>query len=250
MNNRFKLRRCALSVLIIVLVGCERAKVPSPLERGLLTGECLNSDVLKTALRIESNSFNFAFVLDVDSCTESWGDLRYRRIPSSTVFKEFGDHSSTIQNEFDRLFEDFDHNQSVYFGLLFASTIFYDGGMSLFADKEFAGHSAGEDLIPYCRVNEQGIYSKNNPKNTVYLPLLDNYSFNFIIPYDTMTPYLSFPCGDYKVVDENVTFTLKIPVKVGYYLTWIDNRITNPEAEMPYEERILTGTFNIGKGLQ
>ena len=238
-------------VLIVVhmLSGCDRigAAIPEPLERGLLTGECLKSNNLKTSLRIESNSFQFAFGLEMDSSTEDLPEgAIYRRIPPSIAYIAFGNNSNVVQEEFDRIFNDFSQNQSVYTGLIFATTVFYDEGMTLTANKAFAGHSAGENLIPYCFENEQGIYSRKS----VYLPLNESVSYNYLSPYDTMTPYLVFPCGDFKVVDEDVTFSLKIPVKVGLYLTWPNDRLSNPKAEMPLQEMVLQGVFNIGKGLR
>lgn len=238
-----------VSIVVHMLSGCNRigTAIPDPLERGLLTGECLKSDNLKTSLRIESNSFQFAFGLDMDSSTEELPEgAVYRRIPPSVAYMAFGNNGKVVQDEFDRIFNDFYHNQSVYSGLIFATTVFYDEGMTLTANKAFAGHAAGENLIPYCVENEQGIYSRKS----VYLPLNEGVSYKYMIPYDTLTPYLAFPCGDFKIVDEDVTFTLKIPVKVALYLTWLNNRLSNPNAEMPLQEMVLQGVFNIGKGLR
>lgn len=239
---------CLILVVVHLLSGCDRmgAAIPEPLERGLLTGECLKSDNLRTSLRIESNSFQFAFGLEMDSSTEDLSEEAiYRRIPPSVAYRPFGNNGKAVQDEFNRIFNEFYQNQSVYTGLIFATTVFYDEGMTLTADKAFAGHSAGENLIPYCFENQQGIYTRKS----VYLPLSEGVSYKYMIPYDTMTPYLSFPCGDFKVVDEDVTFTLKIPVKVGLYLTWLNDCLSNPKAEMPVREMVLQGVFNIGKGL-
>ena len=59
-----------LSLFNLLLIGCNKsgASIPEPLEKGLLTGECLKSNNLKTSLRIDSESFDFSFALDMDSC--------------------------------------------------------------------------------------------------------------------------------------------------------------------------------------
>lgn len=236
-----------LSLFSLLLIGCNKsgASIPDPLEKGLLTGECLRSNNLKTSLHIDSKSFDFAFALEMDSKTEeSVGNNLFTRVPSPSVFLRFGDNSTDIQSEYDRLLDEFIHNQPSYTGLLFASTIFYDNGMILTADKPFAGHAVGDNLFPFCTLKEQGLYSMDS---IYFSPKCLGY--NYMIPYDMMTPFLSFQCSDFKIVDEDITFTLKIPVKVGMYLTWLNNRIANPNAEMQYEEIILEGQFKSGKGL-
>lgn len=244
---RFFPHAIVLSLFNLLLIGCNKsgASIPEPLEKGLLTGECLKSNNLKTSLRIDSESFDFSFALDMDSNTkESLGNNLFIRVPTLSVFLIFGDNSTYIQSEYDRLLDEFIHNQPSYNGLLFASTIFYNNGMVLTADKPFAGHAAGENLLPFCTLKEQGLYSMDS---IFFFP--KSLGYNYMIPYDMMTPFLSFYCRGFKIVDEDITFTLKIPVKVGMYLTWLNNRIANPNAEIQYEELILEGQFKSGKGL-
>jgi hypothetical protein len=55
--------------------------------------------------------------------------------------------------------------------------------------------------------------------------------------------------GAMQKVSETVTFELKIPVKVVMYLNWLNDKISDPDAPVPYEERELyckfTTDFNL-----
>ena len=43
--------------------------------------------------------------------------------------------------------------------------------------------------------------------------------------------------------------SLEIPVKVVMYLNWLDDRITDPNAPIPYREDVLRCEFTVDKGL-
>ena len=60
----------------------------------------------------------------------------------------------------------------------------------------------------------------------------------------------SIPMGEYKLIEEAVTFELNIPVKVVLYLTWLNNKLTNPNAPVPYTDEVLHCTFTTKYGLK
>ena len=43
--------------------------------------------------------------------------------------------------------------------------------------------------------------------------------------------------------NDNINIHLEIPVKVGLFLNYLNDRITNPNAEMKYRNEVLSGDF-------
>ena len=60
----------------------------------------------------------------------------------------------------------------------------------------------------------------------------------------------SIPMEQYQLTDEKVTFELNVPVKVVKYLTWLNDKITDPDAPVPYEEEVLHCRFTTDYGLR
>ena len=42
--------------------------------------------------------------------------------------------------------------------------------------------------------------------------------------------------------DDEVTLTLTVPVRRVLYLTWLNEKIDNPETPMPYQDEVMTTT--------
>ena len=54
----------------------------------------------------------------------------------------------------------------------------------------------------------------------------------------------SIPIGDHDLTEGTVNFELKIPVRVVGYLQWLNDRIKDPDAPVPYKEEILHCRFS------
>ena len=249
---------CALSGVVPFLAGCVQKADPS--ERGLLPGECLRSDSFRINYKIVKNKqlepaeFKFAFALDMASEIKYYGgdDNYILRIPPMSVYDEFGERGEKIKNIFENSLTEIFEKQPKFHGLGFFATVFYDEGMTFTADKTFAGHPAGENLIPYCIINGNNLDKDCTfiPASAVYLPLGTRFEYKYMVPYRTMGDYnITFSCEGHEVVGEEVTFTWRIPVKVAMFLRWLDNQLEDPDAEMPFEERVLQGTVKLEKGL-
>ena len=60
----------------------------------------------------------------------------------------------------------------------------------------------------------------------------------------------SFPGGHLRLLksdgfdffDDEVTLTLTVPVRRVLYLTWLNEKIDNPETPMPYQDEVMTTT--------
>jgi hypothetical protein len=83
-------------------------------------------------------------------------------------------------------------------------------------------------------------------------PAIDIPSIQVPDGYTPILPglVLSFPVGENEVVNEDVTFHIEIPVKVGMFLTLLKDRFTYPEAEMQFRDEILTCDFTIPRNLK
>ena len=264
---------------IICLTSCGAA-TPEVQTQTFLTGECLAGTEM-SYIQLPSpywpvapTRFRFVFSLDISNYSNVRTDhtvmaQHYRKIPSDDLFKTFGSKQQAVRNEFERIFENYSsafktrYNSSDYSVI----TILYCGGISLIADKEFAGHKAGEDLADL--ITFDSLYDPLNEiadgEDPVLAPLTHTPSQSgreLELPLDYISilgaasgaglPGVSFsiPMEDLALFSEQVTFELNIPVKVVRYLTWINDRLSNPNAPVPYEDEVLHCRFTTNYGLK
>ena len=62
--------------------------------------------------------------------------------------------------------------------------------------------------------------------------------------------YFCIPTEDCELTEEEVTFELNIPVKVVMYLNWINDKLTDPDAPVPYKDEVLHCKFTTRYGLK
>ena len=181
--------------------------------------------------------------------------------PDEEIFNAFGDNSGIVNSLYmDRCRKT--HSPGFY------SSILYDTGISLVADKDFAGVKAG-DNIASGYMNEQDWAIAGRPEDVPgllsfvpvkYIFFPDENPDGFLEkPFgEEFTDYsclagpgvvLYIPTRNFEDMEEDVTFNLSVPVKVGLYLTWLNDKISDPDAPFPYREETLTCTFTIHKGL-
>lgn len=264
------MKRIFIMALLPLLISCGKAAWPGDRYIHMLTGECLNSTELRYYLpdgvdqQTYGNCFVFGFTLDINCQQEKdryWNDYIHRFKPSDEIYDNFGTNKETVRNEYNAIcetLENEDHGDGVI-------TLLYNGGISLTADKEFAGYSAGEDLGHlihgpfrfgnYCGEQAEAMFGVD-PVIATTKNIKSRLDPIFQIPLD----YISMPegdgvsfhisMGDYKLTDEKVTFELKIPVRVVMYLNWLNDKISNPDAPVPYEDKVLHCTFTTRYGLR
>lgn len=235
----------------LLLTGCDSvlfSATDTPAETTLLTGECLNSTELKfdysTCFNIHDYygplSFVFGFELDLEQTIEQEQlyPFDYRYVPSTSIMDAFGENRGRVQEDYETMYREVKHGN----GDFRLVTIFYEDGASLIANKDFAGHPKGENLSPYCNWRFM-LY----PRKEISIPTNKDLEYPSLL---NTRGGIYFPVGNYTIVEEDVSFTLTIPVRVGMYLTWINNRISNPDAEIPYYDDVLHCSFTIGKSLR
>lgn len=226
-------------------------------ELTVLPGECLSSSVLSfTGLSINDNTGPKGFVL---TCEFSMSDIitpagapysssDFKRVPKDEVYEFFGANAELVKKSYDDFWNDCFIDGTLSGGGFGVSTIVYESGMTLIADKDFAGFKAGENIT----ANAKG-YQKGNDTPVIldcvfpsdYLSLPNDGGY--YLPSYGVT--IRIPLEGYSVVDEDVTFSLSVPVKVGLLLTWFNDRIVDPNAPYSYREDILSCSFTVNKGL-
>ncbi|MCF0174460.1 MAG: hypothetical protein HUJ95_03875 [Bacteroidales bacterium] len=184
--------------------------------------------------------YRFIFPLDLDYSNERTDDtvlqLNWRHVPTQEMYDAFGENAVSVKKAYEYVFESFSklykEKYPDYSDRYSVVTVLYNGGISLVANKEFAGVPAGKDL------------------SGIIVP--DPYTRNFDLYPDIPLEYItmaeesisfSVPMGDFKVIAEPVTFELNIPVKIVMYLQWLNDKIADPNALVPYKEEVLYCRF-------
>lgn len=221
------------------------AGTPDSETRALLPGECLKSTELSyyatdLSYMCDYGKYVFCLQLDLDYSNECMDHTviknHWRHVPTQEMYDAFGENGKLVKKAYEDEFESFQYlyyeKCPGYSGRYSIVTILYNGGVSLVADKEFAGVPAGKNL--------SDIIS------------LDSHSTNLGLYPDIPLEYIampeewflfSVPLGDFNVVKEPVNFELNIPVKVVMYLQWLNDKLTDPDAPVPYKEEVLHCSF-------
>lgn len=281
MNNRITLG-IICPLVAIFFYSCSMLPAATPeleyREISLLPGECLMNNEL-TCLYCNPDpeahyQFLFAINLDIEYevieyahfFTTSYPKV-HRHIPSDSVFKKFGGNSTKVKEEYDNVWNGI--------GNFSQSTFFYKDDIILTADKEFAGVPAGENLagliIKHYKSGAKGITSYIPPfdienEEMVFLKTLSYYYVYG--PENDMTAIwnnegverhefqkqamLSFaiPAEGCTYTREDITFTLSIPVRCAQYLTWLNDKLSDENAQMTWKDEVLTCTFQAHKVLK
>ena len=265
------MKRIFLTIIVIlacsscVKLGSSRPYVGVKM---FLTGECLNNTELtfwpaedEGAEVVDRDRFRFYFNFDFSDHTQERTNSQiaivpeYRDIPSSQLFvRRFGERSEEVKASFEEVFKDFAETYTARFhrGDFYVRTVLYNGGLSLTADKEYAGFAPGENIAPAVTcspyLDEMVEESGENPVVTSASNTPSNAGAILDLPLD----YISFmgngvefsiPIDGFSLVEDTVTFELNIPVRVVMYLTWLNDRLTDPDAPVPYRDEVLHCRF-------
>jgi len=245
--------------------------VPEPIEQSIIPGECLKSPVLSyddqtfsdyytvgglndmgyldpeiTPMDIDFNSrvLRFFLKMDLDVAKESLSTYnghctRYRFLPSDDVYDSFLSYAPAVRTEYNNVYNSIDFADWSNFSRV--TTILYrKNTLSIIADAPFAGIAANDELKTKVFVGNNYFTDQLN------IPGIDREPDTIALNHTIM---LYIPVEDYNISISHVTFTLSMPVKVGMYLHWLEDRLTDPDAQMQYRDEALTCKFTIHKGL-
>lgn len=227
-----------LIVIGLVLMSCNHTLFGTPdrIGKTLSPGECLSDTTLNLHYIIpRDNEIEFDFDLNLkDIKYDSYKKSAIRYMPDDVAYTPFGNNASSVKSEFDHIFYEIEPNTPDRMSLC---TILYNGGLSLTANKEFAGYKPGENLAPLLYIWVQD-YQKYD--------FINSY-FNIPVKYDFMLQThfgFSMPLEKYKKVEDSVIFELKLPVKVIMYLNWLNDKLSDPEAPVSYNDETLYCKFS------
>ena len=270
-----KLNRSLFIILIsLIATSCGKmgAEIPAAKWCALLTGENFLDTELSYYRPIDEdqqedlNCFKFGFSIQLTNIQKEtrpitmdhFNETRY--IPSDEVFESFGINSNRVKDEFEGVYSRLCFGQpdfkgdALWFHII---TILYNGGISLKANKEFAGYPAGEDLAPVIMCHPAWNKPEGIDDPIVTYPINDRIFVDDLlgIPLNYKSVLSSdgvefvIPMGEHKLVEEEVTFELEIPVKVVMYLTWLNNKLSDPNAPVPFREEVLHCRFTSKYGV-
>ncbi len=261
------------SIPISLLSSCDKSPAARCEPRvdfiSLLPGECLMDNELTCVYCNQSGHgktylFRFAMNLDIEkeemgNCGRPYLIERYR--PTDDVFQQFGVNSESLKDVYNNVWSTIDYTQT---------TFFYDD-VILTADTDFAGISKGENLAPLFMNPNADIDSYVAPFSIQEDNMLCMQTFNLWVTYgpeNNMDDYMNDDAvyhlvdkqafldfridisNKYKFVKESVNFTLTIPVRSAQYLTWLNDKMSDENAQMTWKDEVLTCTFHSNTGLQ
>ena len=160
-------------------------------------------------------------------------------MPSYSLFEEFGNNADAVANNYNNVYD--------VIGLPYThpydyTAVLYDkNNFTLTADRDFAGIPAGQNLRDIAYIGNE-IYDYR-----LSVPGIEYQDNTFALDYNI---YIIIPIESDPLGTEATTFSFSIPVKVGMYLHWLNDRLTDPDAQMQYRDETLTCTFTVHKDLQ
>jgi hypothetical protein len=250
-------------------------------EVSFIPGECLINNSLTCTYCNSWDShrrFNFHFAINFDVVYDVIKESRYytetipvvhRHCPSDAVFQQFGDNAKKVKTEYNRVWSDVNSlaTQGINYSIS-QSSLFYKDGLSLIADKEFAGVPAGENIAvlfrkrrlktyvtPFDIDQDDMLLLRTSSWMIVYGPSNDVGDYNAdeaTYPKVEKQAFLDFSISaqDCDFVTEQVNFTIEIPIRSAQYLTWLNDRLTDENAQMTWKDEVLTCTFSSNVGLR
>ena len=227
------------------LISCNKfgAATPAACEFSLYPGECFKGYLYK-GFEVDSTGANAGFWIRfslefdklryeaISKSTTGW-TTAYRYCPNDAVFNTFGDDSDNVKESY---YSIVNSTPNVTYPLYMVTTIYSDGAFSLKANKKIADVAAGEELTDLAYI----------PTYPTVFPVNPPEGMNSLWRYFE----IMIPLNDREIVTEDVAMHLEIPVKVGMLLHTLQDRLSEPDAPMQYEDRVLTCDFTIPMNLK
>lgn len=243
---------CLLTVFGVTMLGsCEQPDMTG-LELSLTPGECLKSNTMRiwknngfVTHSGRDSGFGIRVSLDFDtnnmervivSKTGNGIPGVYRFCPNDETFNSFGDNSTEVKESYYSIL-----NYALTTNkLLQLTTIYNDGSFRLKANKRFAGIEAGEELSGLAYLAEvqypyPSPFPINPPEGMVALP---------------RSIEIRILLNDREIIDDTVIMHVEIPVKIGMLLHTLQDRLTDPDAPMQYQDEVLIGDLTIPKNMK
>ncbi len=240
--------------MLTALTSCVKTLPPMFLdgEKSFVPGDCLISteveykgiyigqyEVIQGYYRFMFKLGEWSTVYDPLEWIVPWGQATsFRYIPSDDVYAQFGSNNMKVKKAYETEYKNTWRPNNPY--LVKNYEVYYESGLSVTADREFAGYPAGENIASCFAYNSLNPHTPIPNEELADLSIIGDWRYAAgSLLFDV---HVKEEKNDVK---EAVTFTMNIPVKVGLALTWLANRLSDPDAPYPYREETLTCTFTV-----
>lgn len=207
---------------------------------GLSDMAYIDPSILPTAFDYESKALCLFLEMPLSVNKEQMEHYLYRNVPTDDILSVFGNNAEVIKAKYNDMYRAFDFGKELY-RYQYTTILYRHNTLSLTANVPFLGIPAGEDLGSEVYV---GCF---RPQDLLSVPGIE-YGENEIALGSRFQ--IIIPANNPSMLAQTVVFNLSMPVKVGMYLHWLNDRISNPDAEMQYQDETLTCKFTIYKGLR
>ena len=213
----------------------------SPNRYSFLTGECLESHQLEAKNGFFNNGLTILYVSLYPNWNTQSTSLIHQHVtallPAESVFNSLGNDAEHVRAEFYAEFNQFDFSHDISSTI----TVFYGEGTIITANREFCCIPAGENLFP-------SIAQILDFLNQDYL--LAGYQLpQETVPKDCSITLPAIGCaihyGESQPIDQDITFNIELPVKVGMYLHYLKDKHNTADAQMQYLDNVLSCDFTL-----
>ena len=185
-------------------------------------------------------TLEFNLVLDFDKevkmVKDDWFDAFYS--PTEKTYHIFGKDSAVVKNEYEKAIIDMidkvQLKRSVDYYLLY-----YEDGLTITADTDFCGITAGHNLFP--QFIQMCVDARSLPDSSLSIIVPENYT-----PLAQKLRFVLSLKGR-EIADGKSNIHLEIPVKAGLFLNFLLERRSNPDAQLQFRDEVLTADFTIDK---
>lgn len=234
---------------ILCMCSCFRVGTPGEYCQYLLPGECLANETLGSGSvdidfydgqrHFSDGFFHLEFFPRLTGYKSQRSGNRLTLLPDASLYADF-ERPAKVEKEYMANYNFFCENfRNSGFEVVM---LLYSGGAELTADKDFDGHTAGQNLLenmPAVFPNEE-IYSKAS---------IEKAGLDFMTDYKCLVPsewgYGFKSIKDPALLPVPITFTLNMPVKKVNYLEWLNAKQTDPDVPVIYEEITLHGVCKV-----
>lgn len=195
----------------------------------------INTAILPDDFDSESKALCFFFEMPLSVNNEHLESYICRNVPTDDLLNEFGNNAEVIKAKYNEIYSSYDFGIEQY-QYQYTTILYRHNTLSLTANVPFLGIPAGEEL---CSKVYVGCFT---PQELLAVPGIE-YGENEIALGSRFQ--IIIPSENPSMLEQAATFKLSIPVKVGMYLHWLNDKLTDSDAQMQYRDEVLTCTFTI-----
>lgn len=222
-----------LTLLLIALSVCSCWKFGHQhyIEYFFLTGECLNSPILTLeSHKVTADECIVKYKVDWDNFHVSRVSSFQYTMPSDNVFGIFSTNSSKLKRQYKEIIKTANIECPPYQW----STVLYDSGAKVFVEIDGAGKDYSDSIE--IDMGESSDFMLEVFGKLSGIPL----TYSALVGKNIK---LHIPLEVYSKIPKYARYKLSIPVTRVDYISWLNDRLTDPEAPLVSENIDLVGEF-------